>query len=124
MATPTMTPIRPLTRQQGIQVPDAVSSPLWIDALALTASTASAYTIPSDAGGIRATVLRLSATTGPIYINFNGTATATASNVTDGTASIMLHADLAPVIVAVPAFGDTLSVICAATCKVTIEAWS
>jgi hypothetical protein len=123
MATPVIDRLRPITRQQGIQIPDIVSGSRWIDAVALSANTAASYTLPTDAAGQKATLLRVSSTAGPIYLNWNGTATIPTS-VSDGTASAIIHSDLEGVFVAAPLSSDTLSLICASTSKVTIEAWS
>lgn len=123
VATPVIDRLRPIPRQQGIQVPDVVSASRWIDAIALSASTAASYTLPVDADGNKATLLRLSSTAGPIYFNWNGTA-AIPTTVTDGTASAIIHPDLQGEFVVAPLSTDTLSLICASSAKVTIEAWN
>lgn len=123
MATPVIDRLRPIARQQGLQIPDIVGGSRWIDAVALSANTHAEYTLPVDSGGRKASMLRLAATAGPIYINWNGNA-AIPTTVTDGTASSIIHPDLREVFVAAPLSTDTLSLICASTSKVTIEAWN
>lgn len=122
-AMASVTTMFPLSRQQGVQIPNIVSEAQWVDAISLTAGTAASYTLPADANGVKATLFRLTATTGPLYINWTTTATVTSSTVTDGTASRMLRTDLDSVFVLAPLSTDTLSVICASNAKLTIEAW-
>src|SRR5438046_2367642 len=105
-------PIRPISRNAGIQVPGLISSAQWIDILALTANTAQSYTLPTDSAGAKGRILGISATTGPCYINFAGTAVVASTGVTNGTGSAIVRTDLGSVLIAVPDGATTMSIIC------------
>lgn len=115
--------LMPPVRQQGTQIPNTLNSPDWCDAIALAAGVAKTYTLPADASGNKAVFLRFSAQLAPIYIRRNATAIVPTADVTDGTASQLLHAELAPVVVPVVASTDTISVISPITQIITVEVW-
>lgn len=121
---PSITRLVAVARQQGTQVPNLLNTADWCDSRILAIDTAEAITPPEDADGNRATIFRINSTTGPLYINFNATATIPGADTTDGTSSIMIHTELGPVLVAAPNATDTLSIICHTVSTVTIEAWS
>jgi hypothetical protein len=115
--------ILPVVRNQGVPIAGLVQFGQWIDAIALAAGAASAYTLPTDAAGNKGTILRLTCNAGPIYVNFGGTATVPAT-VTTGLASGMMRTDLGPVLLAVPDAAVTMSVISPSAGELTIEVWS
>lgn len=115
--------LMPPVRQQGTQIPNTLNSPDWCDVLALAAGVAKTYTLPADAAGNKAVFLRFSAQLAPIYIRRNATAVIPIADVADGTASQLLHAELAPVVVPVVAATDTISIISPIAQVVTIEVW-
>jgi hypothetical protein len=116
--------LRPVVRQQGTQIPNLIPTSRWIDSRALAAGVSEPYAIPTDAAGAKAAILGISATAGPIYINFAGTATVVNADVSDGTASIMLRTDAGgSYLISVPPGATSMSLICAATSVVSIEAW-
>jgi hypothetical protein len=121
---PTITRLVPLARQQGTQIPSVLPTADWCDSRSLAANTAEAITPPVDADGNKATIFRINASAGPLYINFNATAVIPTTDTTNGTSAIMIHAELAPVIVVAPLATDTLSIICGANSIVTLEAWN
>lgn len=118
MATPVIDVLRPVTRQQGAQIPGLLPTSRWIDAFALAAGVAEAYTLPAGS------ILRLRANVGPVYANFNGAASVPTDTV-DGTASICLQPQLEPVLLTVPEAATALSLICPTVggAVVTIEVW-
>ena len=125
MATPTITRMVPVPRNQGIQVPGLWPVATWIDCLVLVGGAAQSYTLPHDAQtpNQRAMILRLTANAGPLFINFNGTAVVPIAK-SDGTSPIMVRTDLGPMLLVAPDFASALSVICPSAAIVTIEAWS
>lgn len=120
---PTVIPLRPVARQQGGQVPNLWPASDWVDAVSLTANTAYAYVPRADSVGNVGTILRINATVGPLYINFDATATVPGATTTTGAASAMVHAELEPVLIVVPLATGTMSIICGSNSLVTIEAW-
>lgn len=124
MATPVVTRLQPVPRNQGVQVPGLLPTGTWIDARVLAAGAAESYTLPTDADGNKGIMLRLNSNAGPLYINFNGTAVVPVADVIDGTSSIILRTDLGPVLLAAPHAADTLSIFSPSAAIVTIEAWS
>lgn len=120
---PAITRLVPVARQQGTQIPGLLPTADWCDSRVLAANTAEAITPPSAAGA-RATIFRLNATVGPIYIDFNKTAVVPTGDTTDGSSAIMIHPELQPVLIFAPLSTDTLSVICGAITTITLEAWS
>lgn len=115
--------IVPIARNQGVPIAGLVQLAKWTDAIALLAGAAALYTLPTDAAGNKGTILRLTCNAGPIYINFNTTATVPAT-VTTGLASTMIRTDLGPALIAVPDAAASMSVICPSAAELTIEAWS
>jgi hypothetical protein len=101
---------------QGMSFSDFLSAPTWVDVVALTAGTAASYTLPAAAS-----IFRLTPTVIPTYGNFNGTAVAPSAGVTNGTASFPIGGQT---YLLRPAGLATLSLICAAACLVTVEAWN
>ena len=124
MATPIITRVVPITRNNGVQVPGLVNAPTWVDSLVLVGGVAGSYTPPADAQtpAQRGSIFRISADGGPLYANWNGTASVPA-HVTDGTASQMLRTDLGPVFVVAPNWNDTLSLFAVGAAHVVIEVW-
>lgn len=122
---PTIVNIVPIPRQQGIQVPDVVSAAQWVDALSLTANVAKTYILPIDAAGVSGTVLGITATDGPLWINFNGAAVIPVADNLLGTAPVQLNTqDGFSFLIAVPNKSVSPSFICGSNTIVTIEAWS
>jgi hypothetical protein len=119
---PDIVAIVPLPRQQGVQVPNAVCAAQWVDAVVLTANVATSYVLPIDSGGDHGTVLGITSTAGPLWINFNGVAVIPVASILDGTAPAQLTVGLSYFVV-VPNTGVTLSLICGSNAIVTIEAW-
>jgi hypothetical protein len=115
--------IVPITRNQGQPVPGLFQYGSWVDALVLVANVAQNYVLPTDAAGKRATILRVNANGGPLFVNFNATATIPVANTVTGLASGLLRTDLGPVMLAVPDGRPTPSFIAPAGVTVTIESW-
>jgi hypothetical protein len=99
-----------------------VCSAQWIDTVVLTANAAASYTLPTDSAGDRGTVLGITSTAGPLWINFNGVAVIPTVSILDGTSPAQLTVGLSYFVV-VPNTGVTLSLICGSNAIVTIEAW-
>jgi len=119
-----ITPIRPISRNAGIQVPSLVSAAEWVDCLVLTAGTAKSYSLPVDTDGNKGTILGISATAGPLYINADTTAAVPSIDITDGTSPSILRTDDGfSYLVAVADSGETLSFLCPSNCHVHIEVW-
>ncbi len=125
MATPQITRIRPVRRQDGIQVPRLVSPAEWIDTFVLAQNVVETYTLPTDADGNRATILRFSTSNTNLFVKWDGVASVP-GDVNDGTASICVPATSVRKFLAAPNAAYTLSLISsnAAGNTVTIEAWS
>lgn len=121
---PTIQRIMPVPRNQGVQVPSLLPLADWADSLVLAGGAAESYAVKSDASGNKGVMLRINASVGPLYINANGAATVPVADTTDGSASILIHAELGAILLALPSATDTLSVICPSASVVTIEAWS
>lgn len=121
---PTIQRLRPVPRQQGIQIPNVLPTADWCDSRSLAANTAELIAPPVDVDGNKATIFRLNSTAGPLYVNFNATATVPSADTTNGTSSIMIHCELQPVIITALQATESLSIICGSNSIVTIEAWS
>lgn len=115
--------LRPLPRNQGVQIPGLLPAPRWVDGRALAANVAESYTFPTDSAGVIGRVFRIT-TDAALWINFHGTAAITASDITDGTASIRLLSHLEPSLIVAPVGATLVSMIAAATCIVSIEVWA
>jgi hypothetical protein len=121
---PTIDTLRPVTRQQGTQIPNLSPTARWIDSVALVAGVAKSYTLPTDIGGAKAEILGLSATDGPVYGNFTGAAIVNVADSLTGVASLLFRTDAgASYLITVPQGATALSLICANACVVTLEAW-
>jgi hypothetical protein len=121
---PTIDTLRPVTRQQGTQIPNLSPTARWIDSVSLAAGVAETYTLPTDSLSSKGEILGISATDGPLYGNFAGTAAVNASDIVNGTASLMFRTDAgASYLLTVPIGATALSLICANACVVTIEVW-
>lgn len=120
----TITRLMPVTRQQGTQIPNLLPTADWCDSKSLAGGVAELYSLPTDANGNKATILRINSTAGPLYVNWNATAVVPSTDTTNGQSAIMTHTELQPVLLAAPNAVDDLSIICAANSIVTIEAWS
>jgi hypothetical protein len=128
-ATPKIPRLVPITRNQGIQIPNLWPLSLWVDSVALTANTAYSYVLKSDGdtdfnlnthNGI---ILRLCATVGPIFIDPKETAVIPTATTTNGLSAICIHPELELVTLVMPLSTETLSIICSSTSILTIEAW-
>lgn len=124
MATPVVSRLTPVPRNQGVQVPGLWPAATWIDARVLAAGVAESYTIPADASGNKGTMLRINSNAGPLYVNFNGTAVVPVGDVNDGTSSIILRTDIGPVLIVAPLSTAVLSMLSPGASIVTLEAWS
>jgi len=116
MAAAAVTRLVPVTRNQGQQVPDFKTAPTWVDVVVLTANTAKPYTVKAGCP-----MLRMTPTVIPTYGSFLQTAALPTVDVTDGTASFPVGGQTH---VVVPSTAETLSLICASACVVTIEVWN
>lgn len=115
MATPAITRLQVLGRNEGKTLQNFITAPTWVDNRRLAAGVAETYTVPT--GGV---ICRLTPTVIPCYGNVNGAATIPAADVTDGSASFPVGGQTYMVLEG----GQNLSLICASTCDVTIEVWS
>lgn len=116
MAAPALSRLNHVLRNQGQPITNFTTAPTWVDVVALTGGAAKSYTVPAGA-----TMLRLTPTVIPTYGNFNSTAAAPTVDKTDGSGSFPVGGQTYMV---APSAGSTLSLICAADCKVTVEVWS
>jgi hypothetical protein len=109
----------------------------WVDNLVLVAGTPQSYTPPTGtdpAGGAvtvagpagatkNATIFRITATGGPVWMNTNGgTAAEPTTNVTNGTASVVIGPNT-PYWLSEPISGQPLSFFSDSPVIVAIEAW-
>lgn len=125
MATPFISRLNPMVRQDGVQTPGALSAATWIDARVLGAGVAETYTLPTDAAGRKGVFLRLtSTTTTPIAYKWDGVASVPAADITDGTSSIVVRLDTQPVLLVAPSTAYTLSLICSVAATISIEVWN
>jgi hypothetical protein len=113
----------PVLRNQGQPVPNLIQLSEWIDSLILAASTAKNYAMPLDAQNNAGRIYRITATAGPIYLNFYASATIPSGDTTNGSSSVMLRTDLGPQLMFAPDGIITMSLISPAPCIVTIENW-
>lgn len=114
----------PVLRNQGQPVPNLIQLSQWIDSLILAASVAKSYAIPQDPAGNAGRIYRITASAGPIYMNFYATATIPSGDTLTGASSVMLRTDLGPQLLFAPDGIVTMSLISPAPCIVTIENWS
>lgn len=119
MPDPAIGKITAVPRNQGVQVPDALPAPTWVDAKVL-AGAAENYAVNTDSDGAKGMIVRICATA-VIWGNFNGTAVVPLADIDDGTSSFMIPAGEARVFV-FPSEAHVLSLIGTAT--VSIEAWA
>jgi hypothetical protein len=111
--------IVPVTRNQGVAVPGLVQCGMWVDALVLVAATAQTYTFPTGAS-----IFRISALAGDIWINFGVTAAAPGANNVAGNAPILLKTSAGAVFLAKPDSATTMSVLSTPGTTISIEAFS
>ena len=115
--------LQAVPRNQGVQIPGLLPTADWCDSRSLAGGVAELIAPPEDADGNRATIFRINSTAGPLYINWNATATVPAADTTNGSSAIMIHSELGAVLVSAAVASESLSIICAAASIVTIEAW-
>jgi hypothetical protein len=114
MATPVVGRLaQPL--RTGFPVDNMLIAPTWVDVVSLSSGTPANYTLPASC-----TFFRLTPTVIPTYGNFNGNAAVPSGTVTNGSASFPVGGQT---LLVAPNTADTLSLICASSCYVTIEAW-
>jgi hypothetical protein len=116
----------PLPRNQGIQIPGIVNASNWCDAVVLAANTAEAYTLPTDAGGHRASIIGITATgTTPLWVNYDGAAVVPTADTTTGAAPSLLQTQFGfSYLIAVPSGTIAVSFISTGICIVLIECWT
>lgn len=119
-----ITRIVPILRHQGQPVPNLLQLAQWIDSCLLVSGTAFPYTLPVDAQGNKASVLRITGNGGPIYANFQGVAAVPNANTTNGLSSVMLRTDLGSQMLFVPPSASPVSFIASMNVLLTIEGWS
>ena len=96
----------------------------WVDNLALVAGTAKSYTIPTDSASRHASIFRVTASGGPVWLNANGgTATVPVADKTTGDGVVCIPAGV-PYWLAQPIAGQPLSFIADAGVVLAIEAWT
>jgi hypothetical protein len=134
--TPTLNKFQPV-RRGSETVPFIFPASQWIDNLVLAANTVKTYTLPTgtDAAGgaggnpvppgktVTATIFRLTANGGPVWLNPNGgTAAIPAADNTAGNGDICIPASM-PYWLSIPIGGQPLSLIAAAIVTISVEAW-
>lgn len=119
----------PITRQQGVQIPNLWPLSLWVDSINLAANVAQSYALKSD-GDVdfnnntrHGIILRLCATAGPIFIDPRQAAVIPVGTTINGLSSICIHPELELVTLVMPFSTESLSLICGSASVVTIEAW-
>jgi hypothetical protein len=127
--TPGIPRLVPITRNQGVQIPNLWPLSSWIDSIVLAANVAQSYALKSDGtldfenytrNGI---ILRLCASAGPVYIDHRQAAVIPTATTTTGLSAICIHPELELVTLVMPLSTEALSLICAVASVVTIEAW-
>lgn len=116
--------LRGVPRNLGVQIPELHPVARWIDARVLGAGTAEAYTLPTDSDGKKGKFLCLTASAGPVYIDFKTTSVAPSGDVTDGSAALLTNPQLEPVWIVAPDGATTMSVVCGATCVLSIQVFA
>lgn len=119
-----------LGRLVSLQLPPSqfVVPSTWADALSLTLNVPATYTLPLDASGHPAGMLRLSGislkanSSGQVFFNCFGAAVVPSSNVTDGSGSI--EAVGPQYYLSVPQGCTAISFVATVTGALIIEAWS
>lgn len=111
--------IVPITRNQGVAVPGLFQIGMWCDAFVLVAATAQTYTLPPGAQ-----ILRVSALSGDIWVNFQGVAVAPVANVLTGASSILLKTSAGAVILAIPDSRPNPSFLSTPGTTISIEVWN
>lgn len=107
--------LTPVIRQQNPAGTGAIVVPRWIDVVSLAANASTNYTVP-----VNVSIIRLTPTVIPTYGNVNGAAAIPTVGVTNGSGSFPVGGQT---FLSVNP-GDTLALICASTCLVTVEAWT
>ena len=121
---PAIVPIRPISRQSGIAVPDLVNAAEWVDCLVLGSGSASSYTLPIDANGNKGTILGITATSGPLWLNADGSASIPSSSNLSGTSpSLLRTGEGFSYLFVVADSTETLSFISPVSNTVVIEVW-
>lgn len=134
--TPVVQHFQPFIRN-GRTCDGLVQSAQWVDNLVLATGVAKSYTPPTGtnpAGGVvtaagpagstaNATIFRITANGGPIYLNANGQAAVVpVADDTDGDGVVIIPAGL-PYFLSIPINNQPLSFIAPQPTVVAIEAW-
>ena len=134
--TPVVNKYAPILRN-GVATAGLIQSAQWVDNLVLVAGAAKSYTRPAGtnpAGGavtssgpagsiVHATILRITATGGPVWVDTNGnTAAVPVADNTSGNGPVCIPAGL-PYFMALPLSTQNLSFIADAPVALSIEAW-
>jgi hypothetical protein len=129
-----MPQLNPLASTIGGRNPALLPLADWIDAVNLAAATAKWYTLPLDADGNPARVLRISSDAAlkggqveePIYLSWRGPAALPgAGDTLDGPGSLNLGTHVAPrALVVLPTGVAAISMICNVAAAVTVECWT
>lgn len=96
-------------------VPFAAIAPDHVDARVLAATTAESHTIPAGAKYVRLTG------TVAFYMKFGGTAAIPASDITNGSSSILVSPTCCPATYQIPEGVTTIGLIASAICVITME---
>lgn len=124
--TPAVHRFAPLHRD-GLS-PYVLPASQWTDNLILVANTAKSYTLPTgtnlaDSSTVTATIFRVVASGGPVWINVNGgTAAIPSADVTDGSASTLIPESQERWF-SIPVGKQPLSFIAGGPVSLSIEAW-
>lgn len=113
----------PVTRNMGQPIAGMTQIGMWRDNLVLVAATAQTYTLPTDAAGNKASMLRISALAGDIWVNFGVAAAAPGVNIITGAASVLLKTSAGAVSFAVPDSAVSISLLSTPGTSISIEAW-
>jgi hypothetical protein len=113
----------PVTRNMGQAISGMTQIGMWRDNLVLVAATAQTYTLPTDSANNKASMLRVNALAGDIWVNFGATAAAPGANIITGAASVLLKTSAGPVSFAVPDSATSVSFLSTPGTSISIEAW-
>lgn len=113
----------PVTRNMGQAIAGMTQIGMWRDNLVLVGAAAQTYTLPTDAAGNKASMLRVNALAGDIWVNFGVAAAAPGANILTGAAAVLLKTSAGPASFAVPDSATSVSFLSTPGTSISIEAW-
>lgn len=113
----------PVTRNMGNPIAGMTQIGMWRDNLVLVAATPQTYTLPTDSASNKASMLRVNALAGDIWVNFGTAAAAPGANIITGAAAVLLKTSAGAVSFAVPDSATSVSFLSTPGTSISIEAW-